>query len=490
MRRKSEKSKVHATPERTSSRRISRRGKKSPSQSPEIEREEIINEETEPEVAKAPKSDSESDKEPVVKTPRKPSRFDTDAKGVKVARGNFIETKDNINDDRENGDKDGDTEESDATKISEQKQDRSENIEFVAEPPPERPESSNEEEIIEEHLNEHEKIDEGVEEETTDKKSPEPEKEESVEQNDSVKSSPNRESPTRSTPSPQRETSVSNSPPPQEPIEQRSRKITIDRRETHSDDENNSEHSSSSPEPTENKRIQESEEASQSNEKENQTPEHHNTEKSPEIHRTNKRDEQSEEKEVKSAQVENEIAPIKPTIQKRRKWTSRSKRFEPKPIIAISTDSLKNIISDVHPVPLSDIRLDSSPEPIYDDEPPLLERQISNKSTPQERRRTTSTRENSIQIEVTEISGATVRTTSRDNSESTAKVRKISAKNDEPINQTKHISSNILYITNLVRPFTLLQLKGLLARTGKIVENGFWIDKIKSRCYVKYETEE
>lgn len=35
-----------------------------------------------------------------------------------------------------------------------------------------------------------------------------------------------------------------------------------------------------------------------------------------------------------------------------------------------------------------------------------------------------------------------------------------------------------------VRPFTLGQLKELLNRTGTVVEEGFWIDKIKSHCYV------
>lgn len=35
-----------------------------------------------------------------------------------------------------------------------------------------------------------------------------------------------------------------------------------------------------------------------------------------------------------------------------------------------------------------------------------------------------------------------------------------------------------------VRPFTLGQLKELLSRTGTLVEDGFWIDKIKSHCYV------
>ncbi len=35
-----------------------------------------------------------------------------------------------------------------------------------------------------------------------------------------------------------------------------------------------------------------------------------------------------------------------------------------------------------------------------------------------------------------------------------------------------------------MRPFTLGQLKELLSRTGTLVEEGFWIDKIKSHCYV------
>lgn len=59
-----------------------------------------------------------------------------------------------------------------------------------------------------------------------------------------------------------------------------------------------------------------------------------------------------------------------------------------------------------------------------------------------------------------------------------------------PPSPPKSSPSCILYITNLVRPFTMLQLRGLLSRTGKIVENGFWMDKIKSKCYVKFETEE
>ncbi|XP_042615741.1 apoptotic chromatin condensation inducer in the nucleus-like isoform X1 [Cyprinus carpio] len=67
---------------------------------------------------------------------------------------------------------------------------------------------------------------------------------------------------------------------------------------------------------------------------------------------------------------------------------------------------------------------------------------------------------------------------------------------DDPIRTGRQLSpprgktSNIIHVYNLVRPFTLGQLKELLNRTGKLVEEGFWIDKIKSHCYVTYSTVE
>ena len=44
--------------------------------------------------------------------------------------------------------------------------------------------------------------------------------------------------------------------------------------------------------------------------------------------------------------------------------------------------------------------------------------------------------------------------------------------------------SEAIHLKNLVRPFTLNQLKDLLRNYGPLVEDGFWIDKIKSHCYV------
>ncbi|XP_041804593.1 apoptotic chromatin condensation inducer in the nucleus [Chelmon rostratus] len=63
---------------------------------------------------------------------------------------------------------------------------------------------------------------------------------------------------------------------------------------------------------------------------------------------------------------------------------------------------------------------------------------------------------------------------------------------DDPVRTSRQPSpprgkvSSIVHISNLVRPFTLGQLKELLSRTGTLVEEGFWIDKIKSHCYVTY----
>ncbi|XP_044266325.1 apoptotic chromatin condensation inducer in the nucleus [Tribolium madens] len=83
-----------------------------------------------------------------------------------------------------------------------------------------------------------------------------------------------------------------------------------------------------------------------------------------------------------------------------------------------------------------------------------------------------------------------------DNSNIIAFNRKISIVDDTasklkpPPSPAKNPVSNILYITNLVRPFTVKQLKELLERTGKVQEDGFWTDRIKSKCYVQYETQE
>ena len=51
-------------------------------------------------------------------------------------------------------------------------------------------------------------------------------------------------------------------------------------------------------------------------------------------------------------------------------------------------------------------------------------------------------------------------------------------------------TSSVIRIDNLVRPFTVNQMKELLGRTGTLVEDSFWINKVKSTCLVAYSTKE
>uniref|UniRef100_A0A8B9JNQ6 Apoptotic chromatin condensation inducer 1 n=1 Tax=Astyanax mexicanus TaxID=7994 RepID=A0A8B9JNQ6_ASTMX len=74
--------------------------------------------------------------------------------------------------------------------------------------------------------------------------------------------------------------------------------------------------------------------------------------------------------------------------------------------------------------------------------------------------------------------------------------QKVSVTIDDPVRTGRQLSpprgkiSNVIHVCNLVRPFTLGQLKELLNRTGTVLEEGFWIDKIKSHCYVTYSSKE
>ncbi|XP_022234758.2 apoptotic chromatin condensation inducer in the nucleus [Drosophila obscura] len=197
---------------------------------------------------------------------------------------------------------------------------------------------------------------------------------------------------------------------------------------------------------------------------------------------------------------------------RKRKWLTNKKSSDrAPPVLAISTDSLKNIISDVVPVPLSDVQLDSSSE----EEGLVTSDHESDRSvTPvgrKEREREcdesgtvtvvtateNSVAESNAAKEATAGTGRTTPALSTDIvqvhvggglSKSTVPSAKPNiVRSPSP---ARNRSSHVLYITNLVRPFTVLQLKGLLARTGKIVEDGFWIDRIKSKCFVAYSNED
>jgi len=58
------------------------------------------------------------------------------------------------------------------------------------------------------------------------------------------------------------------------------------------------------------------------------------------------------------------------------------------------------------------------------------------------------------------------------------------------LSPAKNSISTIVYVRNLSRPFTRQQLSELLSMDGSYDKERFWIDKVKSQCYVAYENEE
>lgn len=183
---------------------------------------------------------------------------------------------------------------------------------------------------------------------------------------------------------------------------------------------------------------------------------------------------EEEPKENGEAKVEDTIVAKKQPIVRKRKWLSNKPSAPKVQEITISTDSLKGLISDVKPVPLSDFKLESDPEADHESDDVKV---VSSTSLDYNNRRS--------EERVSESADDAI------NISTTRKISIVSEPDEQqPLSPAKHNPCNILFITNLVRPFTVLQLKSLLQRTGKIVENGFWMDKIKSKCFVKYETEE
>ncbi|XP_059059446.1 uncharacterized protein LOC131852737 [Achroia grisella] len=181
--------------------------------------------------------------------------------------------------------------------------------------------------------------------------------------------------------------------------------------------------------------------------------------------------------------VQNGTAPI--TINRKRRWGSRSSKVTTQKSITISTDVLKEIIPDVKPVEFEEVieeKKHNRRDVVEKVDRPILPKIVIDNTENVEHNR-----KNKENVE-----------TEKDRPRDSPLVsnRKISIVKDNdsiiarPPSPPRHKQSNILYITNLVRPFTLPQLKNLLQRTGRIQENGFWIDRIKSKCFVKYVTED
>lgn len=55
---------------------------------------------------------------------------------------------------------------------------------------------------------------------------------------------------------------------------------------------------------------------------------------------------------------------------------------------------------------------------------------------------------------------------------------------------SKHEPTRILHVEGLTRPFTKDELKDLLCKDGAIMEEAFWIDKIRSHCIAVYDSKD
>lgn len=151
----------------------------------------------------------------------------------------------------------------------------------------------------------------------------------------------------------------------------------------------------------------------------------------------------------------------------------------------LTSENVREICPDLKVLSLDEIRLEDDIRNHNDDDTNALRK---SKKKPFEDKKIT------IQTVKEFTTAPTVVTTPPITTNPMLANRKISIVGDEssnlhrPPSPAKNEPSPILYIKNLVRPFTLNQLKELLSRTGTIKENGFWINKIKSECYVQYET--
>ncbi|XP_057713022.1 apoptotic chromatin condensation inducer in the nucleus isoform X2 [Corythoichthys intestinalis] len=224
---------------------------------------------------------------------------------------------------------------------------------------------------------------------------------------------------------------------------------------------------------------------------------------------------------------------------RKRRWGSSTVATAKKPSISITTDSLKSLIPDIRPCTGQDAVVDLHPEEVVlsdaeEDNQELSEQDLQIRRTVtqvpsdiQENGQKPTKRicedlvENNIQgdqsktasLEEKPVEELETRSPSHPNQD-VEEINTVAAGNtlirrsisqqktgvsitiDDPVRTTRQPSpprgkvSNIVHVSNLVRPFTLGQLKELLGRTGTLVEDGFWIDKIKSHCYVTYSSSE
>uniref|UniRef100_A0A3B4UDJ7 Apoptotic chromatin condensation inducer 1a n=1 Tax=Seriola dumerili TaxID=41447 RepID=A0A3B4UDJ7_SERDU len=227
---------------------------------------------------------------------------------------------------------------------------------------------------------------------------------------------------------------------------------------------------------------------------------------------------------------------------RKRRWGSSTAVTAKKPSISITTDSLKSLIPDIRPSLGQEAIVDLHPEEavlsgIEDEERERSDQDLQIRRTvtqvvhseSQENGQKEAKRSRHEELEEEDLRGdgestheekmetsfpGAVETQSPSHTSHDVEINTVTPSDtlirrsisqqktgvsitiDDPVRTARQPSpprgkvSNIVHVCNLVRPFTLGQLKELLSRTGSLVEEGFWIDKIKSHCYVTYSCSE
>nr|SVE76067.1 EOG090X0F73 [Daphnia hispanica] len=184
---------------------------------------------------------------------------------------------------------------------------------------------------------------------------------------------------------------------------------------------------------------------------------------------------------IRKQPVNTETDTVGMEAPKKRRWGTSQLLPTKKPALVISTDSLKTLVPDAKPLSAEEVRL-GSPNFLPSVKPTVNQTQESEEDqlpATDKVSKVENVRRVAVEVAVEAFAPAKPEVVMA------AAVPLLEA--TSPAQQPR---SSVLNVSNLVRPFTINQLKELLARTGHLVEGKFWIDRVKSSCLVQYAAEE
>lgn len=177
-------------------------------------------------------------------------------------------------------------------------------------------------------------------------------------------------------------------------------------------------------------------------------------------------------------------------LQKKRRWGSSQVSGEPSISKGISSDELKQLISES--ITENDNSVAKVSKAAVTEEetvnvPPASTNDITNNND------NNNDKTEPMEVDVKKIDVSTTKASESDAKRAlSSPIEEQAGENnaERTIAPSKNPESTVLFISGLVRPYTLPQLKKLICANGPIDEEKFWIDKIKSKCYAVYSTVE